>query len=932
MRNYTIDFSRQSLTDLPLEEIKKSESILLQLFYPSNLSKKILESIRCEITSLLPEAVLAGIPSAGVWEDEDIPIHALVTVWKHAKCNLLHIPCNHTDPVIDGFRLAAHLHPRTRAVLLFCEGGTYDIEAMLKTLREERNEVQIAGGIVPRDKKDRIPLFLSNEALHEGGILSVSIEGEYVDPHIRCHTSHIPLGEPFYITEASENLIHTIEHMPAADFLSHYLGEEAINCFTDTAHRFALYTRDENSERLYRFHAIADNGSIRISMPIQSGKACRFAFIGTDHVDQNRSTFTYATKNFLKNTSPGIAYLDTLFCLSDKENQMLSHAVISFTTNNQSVYTTGKPAPSALRHLLSVIEREKKVDASFRKERDYLLHQGPVIHFKVIRDKFEYISPNVVKLLGYTENAFMNGSVTPRTLLNDKTYTEILQLLARFQTDTHTPLETEVKIHTRDGEEKHFHLVIAPATTENRANSYIGYCIDITEHVKTQQKIRHLAFYDHVTGLPNRQMLKTTLKVKIEEARSTNRLCAVTFFDLDKFKDVNDTYGHSVGDKLLQLVANRIRAVLKPDDFLARIGGDEFILIHGNLNRQMVQNAVLATVDRILTLIHEPFSIDGKIAHISASIGTAIYGVDGEEPEDLIKHADMAMYEAKKDPAVHFKFYTHTLRLLREEELSLKQALKEAVRNRAFDLVYQPQVDIENETIIGAEALMRWNHPQKGAISPAKFIPVAEEMNLIVEIGEWLLEEVCHKIRLLQNDPDIPETFKRISINISPLQFNDPYFVSKVEKIVELVQIDTSWLEFELTEGIFVANLDAMVEKMERIKEMGITISLDDFGTGYSSLRYLKKLPIDTIKIDRAFIMNLEEDQRDRLLTSTIIQLSNNLSCKIVAEGVENLEQLAFLQENNCQSYQGFYFSKPVPFETFVTLLHKEKRALAANL
>ncbi len=599
--------------------------------------------------------------------------------------------------------------------------------------------------------------------------------------------------------------------------------------------------------------------------------------------------------------------------LSQSENETLL-----IITTLEKEYTLGNP----------LLHRHEQ-----RYDRDTLLHEGPVINFTIeLTQEIEisYISPNIKRLLGYSSESFLRAETSMRTLLGEEEYAQFLHELYAFSKSTQKLYEKNLKVYTRSGEEKYMHIVLAPQNPDQTGcRTFIGYSIDITEQIESQKKIRRLAFYDHVTGLPNRELLKSTLQEKIDEAVRNNKVCAVSFFDLDKFKDVNDTYGHTIGDKLLQHIANRVKTVLKPDDFIARIGGDEFIMIHGNLSKQTIQSTILSTVNRILTLIHEPFSIEGKIAHISTSIGTAIYSIDGESVEDLIRHADMAMYEAKNDPNVHFKFYSHTMRLLREEELALKRDLKSAVKNREFFLLYQPQVDIESGQVIGAEALIRWKHPTRGLISPVKFIPLAEEMHLIIDIGEWLLEEVCHKIQRLQQDPMLPATFRNISVNISPVQFKDPYFISKVEKIVHLLQINTRYLEFELTEGIFVENMPQMIEKMHQLKAMGITISLDDFGTGYSSLQYLKKLPIDTIKIDRAFISNLEENREDQMLTSTIIQLSQNMQCKIVAEGVENLQQLAFLEKNNCQTYQGFYFSKPIPFEDFRQLLHKEIRSVA---
>ncbi|RUM66034.1 MAG: hypothetical protein DSZ05_04995 [Sulfurospirillum sp.] len=970
MRSYNLTYSTQAISTLPIEKINAAQSILIQVF-TTQTHQPVIERLLTILQDFFPTAVIIGTTTAGNiigkrFKDNETVLS--ITTFDKSTLRLKHLKnVNHTESYQNGLYLANELVQKdTKALILFSDTKSTNGQALIDGIRSVSQEVVISGGKAASSHNTPSRLF-SNSGISEEGIVAVSLSGETLSVENHYKNDWIPFGKKFLITHAEGKRVYTIDHMRAIDFFSHYLSDQVTKNFTETGTLFPIVKIEKGTIIARTATEVHEDGSIEFAAEIATGELYQFGFSDLEFMLQpeslplqtlqheSESIFVYSCISRRKiNLDAAMQEITPLTALSDVSGfftcgEFYANAEGGYFMNHTltmlslSEKTTVHPSPkraapdsqkahfttlSALSHLIDVTNSELREYNLYLEEKDTLLKEGPVVNFKIDLEKGEgctYISPNIERLLGYTPGDFTSGKITPDQIIEPQAMTKLLSDIEKFKYDDNDVYETDLKAYTKYGEEKHLHIVLTmDKTSRHGHNIYLGYCIDITRQVETEKKIRKLAFYDHITGLPNRELLKTTLQEKIDEALEHNKLCAVSFFDLDKFKDVNDTYGHSVGDKLLQLIANRVKSILKPDDFIARIGGDEFIMIHGNLNRQTIQNTILSTINRILTLIHEPFDIDGKIAHISTSIGTAIFGIDGTTVEDLIKHADMAMYEAKNDPNVHFKFYSHTMRLLREEELYLRNGLKEALEKREFYLLYQPQVDIHSGKIIGAEALIRWKHPQRGVISPVTFIPMAEEMNLITEIGEWILEEVCRRIKVLQSEYHLPESFRSIAVNISPIQFNDPNFVSKVEEIVNMFQINTSCLEFELTEGVFADNLAMIVEKMHRLKALGITISLDDFGTGYASLRYLKELPVDTIKIDRAFISNLDENREDQMLTSTIIQLSKNMQCKIIAEGVENIEQLQFLEKNQCQSYQGFYFSKPVPFEELEALLERE--------
>lgn len=454
---------------------------------------------------------------------------------------------------------------------------------------------------------------------------------------------------------------------------------------------------------------------------------------------------------------------------------------------------------------------------------------------------------------------------------------------------------------------------------------FVGYIVDTTKEISFQQKIDYLTNHDNLTALVNREKIKIIIDEELQLNIKTKKSSAILYLDLNRFKNVNDTLGHDIGDKLLQHVSHRLKSCIKDQDTLARVGDDEFVILLSSLNEKTLYSHVEIIAKRVYKILERPFSIDDNLLHITTSIGVAILGVDGNNSDEILKTADTAMYLAKKDQDNYFRYYQSDMRDITQGNLEIENDLRVAIKEQQFELYYQPQVDVTSNHIIGAEALIRWHHPVKGIISPLKFIPMAEETGLIIAIGEWVLQESCKRIKELQEDANCPRTFKKISVNISSKQFAQPSFTADVKKIIADTKIDPTFLELEVTEGALISNLDDTVEKMQILKELGIKFSIDDFGTGYSSLMYLKKLPINIIKIDKSFITNMHADDNDKILTQTIIQMSQNLRLGLIAEGVEKIEHLNFLQEKGCESYQGYFFSKPLPFKAFKELLFENE-------
>lgn len=429
---------------------------------------------------------------------------------------------------------------------------------------------------------------------------------------------------------------------------------------------------------------------------------------------------------------------------------------------------------------------------------------------------------------------------------------------------------------------------------------------DITDRKQAESTIKHMACHDWLTGLPNREQFHKNLVQEINFAKQNSQNCSVLLLDLDGFKLVNDTLGHEMGDNLLSQVANRLISNVHPNDLVARQGGDEFIIF---LNEADVIKTT-KIVETILKSFTYPFILAGKEIVITASIGISIYPTDGQNAETLIKNADTAMYQSKKNGKNNYLFYKPDLYETHINQLSMVNSLRKAMKNQELELVYQPKINIFSNQIVGVEALLRWNNREFGMVSPADFIPLAEEIGLIIEIGEWVLRTAARQNKKWQDLGYSPIT---VSVNLSARQFLQKDLVHKVEQVLKETGLHPSYLKLEITESIAMHNLEEAISKLEQLKSLGIGLSLDDFGTGFSSLNYLKKFPIDELKIDQSFIRNVDIDLQDAAIVKAIFSIAKSLNLIVVAEGVETKKHVEFLVQQQCDEAQGYYFSRPVP-------------------
>ena len=449
---------------------------------------------------------------------------------------------------------------------------------------------------------------------------------------------------------------------------------------------------------------------------------------------------------------------------------------------------------------------------------------------------------------------------------------------------------------------------------KNRLSHYVAIFSDVSEKKAAEREIHNLAFYDPLTNLPNRRLLLDRLKQEIAAAKRQRCYGALFFLDLDHFKTLNDSRGHQVGDELLVQVAQRLQAIIRDEDTACRLGGDEFIIMVPGRYRRLRQATDHAAMlaEKILVAINQPFEVQGSEHHFSTSIGVTLYPEAVEQPEEVIQQADTAMYRAKESGRNGISFYRPSMQETADRRLTLEKEIRCALAEKQFFLHYQPQVD-EQGRVISAEALIRWKHPHNGLVSPGEFIPVAEDTHLILPIGAWVLEEACQQIR---NWDQQGKHIAHVAVNVSSRQFRQSGFVQQVRQALVDAGLSAQRLVIELTEGSVIEDIDDTIAKMHALQAMGVKISIDDFGIGYSSLSYLKSLPLSQLKIDQSFVKHIN-DPNAAVIVETIIIMAKSLGLNVIAEGVENQEQVNFLKAKGCQSFQGFYFSRPLAAEAF---------------
>ena len=563
------------------------------------------------------------------------------------------------------------------------------------------------------------------------------------------------------------------------------------------------------------------------------------------------------------------------------------------------------------------ITERKAHDAQVNKLSSVMEQTADIIIVTDTEGNIEYVNPSFEKITGYTYNEAVNSS--PHILTSGQHKPEFYKHM--WDTINAGKSYSNIFINRRkDGSLYYEEKTITPIKdTSGEITHFVATGKDISERIEVHEHLQHVAHHDALTDLPNRNLFLDRLQQSLNRARWHERLVAVMFMDLDRFKIINDTLGHNVGDQLLLQMSQRLGRTVRDGDTVARFGGDEFAILLDDIDSD---SHISSLAQKLLDTLATPFKINKQELYVTASIGISIFPNDGEDSETILRNADVAMYRAKDLGKNNYQFYSDDLSARIFERLTLETHLRHALERDEFVLYYQPQIDTRTKMISGVEALLRWQHPELGLVTPNNIIPLLEETGLIEQVGQWVLETACRQSRAWH---DAGWSYLHMSVNISSRQFNNTDFISSVHEIINLTAINPEFLELELTESMLMRNASSTVNALHSLSGRGVRFAIDDFGTGYSSLTYLRRFPIDTIKIDRSFIRDVTDNPDDAAIASAIIMMAQSLSLNVVAEGVENQEQLDFLSSRNCHYLQGNYFNRPLPADEITHLLEEQK-------
>jgi diguanylate cyclase (GGDEF)-like protein/PAS domain S-box-containing protein len=573
-----------------------------------------------------------------------------------------------------------------------------------------------------------------------------------------------------------------------------------------------------------------------------------------------------------------------------------------------------------------------QLESSERKYR-YLVDSSPdIIYTLDHQGRFTFVNDRVEQLLGFRSAELIGEHYSVLVHEEDMKRADYVFNEGRGDYRVSRNVELRLKSHHADGEARTFNnelitipfkanekqLELALDSSQRELFGTYGIARDITDRKRADELITYQAYHDILTDLPNRVLFKDRLGLAVLQAKRNDSELALIFIDLDRFKLVNDTLGHGIGDELLQQTAIRLKACLRRCDTLARLGGDEFTAVLPELNDR---HDAVVIAEKFLECLRLPFQLAGQSVHISASIGIAIYPVDGESIDELIRHSDIAMYHLKAKGKNGYSFFDRSMLDASYQKIALEHSLRMALELGELEMYYQPQVDVKTKKIVGAEALMRWNHPQRGFLSAGDFLPFSEENGLIIPVSDWMLEAIC--LDLIAWNAVGGESM-RLSLNLSPRYLDRGDFFEKLQNALARHRIEPSQIEVEVTENICIHNPQTAIEQLDKLCQLGVSVAIDDFGTGYSSLSYLHRFPIHTIKIDRSFVMEIQDDNSQFPVVLAIISIARGLGLNLVAEGVETAVQERYLENSGCNTMQGYLYHKPLSQERLLELLYEQ--------
>ena len=953
-------------------KIENSPSLLIQVFTARN-DKQFIEALLKELTSVLPKAVIIGSTTDGEIMDGRVSSDKTVlnfTLFEHTRLKTETIT-HQKDGFFSGKFLAeALIEEDTKLIIAFADGLHTNGEAFLDGMHSVNADVIVGGGLAADHATFDQTYVFTKESVLTHGAVAVALSGRALNVYNDYSFNWRRIGKELTITKVENNRVYTIDGRTAVETYIHYLGAEMAEGLPAIGIEFPLI-RNENGVMVARaVLSKHEDGSLSFAGNLQTGDKVQFGYgdpmeilkhsnVILNHVREKPSEaiFVYscmARRHFmpdtieaeispLQNIAPtaGFFTYGEFFTAGKKELLNQSMTVISLSESDSvSAYDpasvlldlpiTSTPI-NALIHLVNMTSHEAMEQEALQQAQnrfETLFEKSPDGILLIENDRFIQCNQKMLDMFAYdSEKDFL--------MLNP------LQTFSKRQPDASHSFRKlkEMRALAAKKGNCQFEFVFRKATGAsfwtdvmmtrmevNGKDIFYVVCRDISrkkemeiELARQKNIFYYQANHDDLTGLANRSFFMKELETGISEANRFGKELALMFIDLDRFKKINDSLGHDVGDKVIRIVGERLKRSIRKNDIVARLGGDEFLLMMKDVERY---EDILMETGRILKILDEPVSLEHHTLYPSASIGISRYPVDSLSAPNLLKYADTAMYKAKEEGGNNFQFYASEMTEIAYEYVMMERDLREGVKNKNFEVYYQPQISLQNEKIVGVEALVRWKHPIVGILLPDMFLPLAEKTGLMAEVDLWVMKTAMHEISLWYTEGLDPGG---LALNVGMKQLEYPNFINEIKKNFKAYKFKPKWLEVEITETEVMKNPGTVISILDTLHALGISIAIDDFGTGYSSLSHLKRLPIDTLKIDKSFITDIPHNEDAIVIVNTMIALAESLRMKVLAEGVESKAQRDFLLSHGCHTVQGYYYSKPLSSTEMKEMLWRQK-------
>lgn len=935
-------------------------NIFIQIF-SSNIDLVELEKIQKTIRTSLPLAKVMGCTTSGdivegSFVKEKISISFTIFEKTKIDSSLFYVKDYENIREMGKSIVAKLCGADTKALILFSSPSSVDLQPLLDSIHEEKQDITLAGGIAGEKDSFRDGIIFNEEESTNEGIVAVSLNNSDLQVQTFTNFKFQEVGKSFKITKTIGNTIVSIDKKKPSKVLESYLGKDFLEQIKLQRNDFPFLLGTKDKSTPIWITNLLEDGTVIVNHPVSEGDSLVFAYAHLKEIIDNslrelkrlskqnvETIFAYncssrkrmlhefaademrmlnsiaPTNGFFANgeisTENGkpqlVGHALTFLALSENKKKLSSRKI-----NFQYHIPDSVKTIITLTHLMSASQADLEIlndhaQISEQYYRSLFDNNTDIVYSTDLEGNISSVNPAFEKLLGYKKEELLGKSALKYINKED---------IPRVRTHFYSALKGKeqyynIEVSSKTGENNLLHLKNIPITVNGECVGIYGIGRNITEQKKIEDKIIQLAYYDQDTGLPNRIRFSERLTELLQNAKKKKRKLALMVIDMDRFKIINDSLGHDAGDEILKGISERIQAAIPRGSFLGRFNGDKFNLI---LSKNVSIEAVIKIANSILRHVGAPIHYSGQEFYVSASIGVSLYPTDGIDEMTLMKNADIAMNRSKSQGGNRLTLYSNDMNEEALKRLELESYLRKALQKDEFFLCYQPLIDLKSGKLYGSEALIRWNHPLLGLVSPGDFIPLAEETGLIEEIGSWVLRTACKQNKLWQQ-----KGLKNItvSVNVSANQFQQAKFVAEVTRALEKSGLEPKYLTLELTESTMLRNIDHSIEVMKSLQKLGVRVSIDDFGTGYSSLSYLKDLPIDHLKIDRSFINNLRIDTSDIAIVKAIITMSHGLAVKVVAEGVETEEQIELLKKLKCHYAQGFFLHRPLTSEDFEKVL-----------